>query len=182
MLTSDESYVSGQTIQVSARLLALGEELTLIQVQTTEQQSAFRTDAAVVPPTNEIQASDVIVTGKVLAVRKPLITNPTGRRIISEHDPKWMNAVIAVESTVKGNANSQIVVRFPSSLDVSFREMPKFKVGQQGAFLLKRDSVSGLTASPRVNGQIISAFTGLSKYSFVSKAVTKDIQAILASE
>jgi len=182
ILMADENYTTGQTIHAAARILSLGEEITLIQLPTTTAQGSVSNMLSELPSAEGLIKSDLIVTGKVLAVRKPLVSNSTSKRVLSEHDPKWMNAVVSVQSTVKGSISSQLVVRFPSSLDVAFREIPKFTVGQEGAFILNKDSVSGLTPLPRINGQTISAFTALSKHSFVSKALVKNLKAALASK
>ena len=181
-LMADESHTTGQTIHAAARILSLGEEITLIQLPTITAQGSAANVLAELPSAEGLMKSDLIVTGKVLAVRKPLVSNSTSKRVLSEHDPKWMNAVISVQTTVKGTTSPQLVVRFPSSLDVAFREMPKFTVGQQGAFVLNKDSVSGLTPLPRINGQTISAFTALSKHSFVPKERVKNLKAALAAK
>jgi hypothetical protein len=64
---------------------------------------------------------------------------PPPWRRISEHDPLWQEAVVHVESVEKGATNQkQVVVRFPGSNDVAWRNHPKFRPGQQGVFLLNR--------------------------------------------
>lgn len=64
---------------------------------------------------------------------------------ISEHDPIWHEAVVDVESVEKGQApRKQVVVRFPGSNDVRWRNHPKFKPGQQGVFLLSAPEAAGM--------------------------------------
>src|SRR5436853_3651230 len=52
-------------------------------------------------------SADLIVTGKVLSIGLPTVTTaavgqPGQREPMSEHDPEWREAVIAVESAEKG--------------------------------------------------------------------------------
>jgi hypothetical protein len=67
---------------------------------------------------------------------------------ISEHDPIWHEAVVHVESVEKGSTRQkQVVVRFPGSNDVRWRNHPKFRPGQQGVFLLNAVSPRGKGAA-----------------------------------
>jgi hypothetical protein len=105
-----------------------------------------------------VDAADVVVTGRVKAVRD-LDEAPPGakrrgvgltataaaaaavpgpRRRISEHDPLWQEAVVEVTGTEKGGTAKQIVVRFPSSRDVRWYKAPKFEPGQEGVFILRK--------------------------------------------
>jgi len=101
-----------------------------------------------------LTTADTVVTGRVTAVREPvaLPVDPPGRLAgaaaadkpapttsgpISEHDPAWREAVIAVQEVEKGATDrANIVIRFPSSDDVQWHRAPKFAVGQEGVFLL----------------------------------------------
>jgi hypothetical protein len=63
---------------------------------------------------------------------------------ISEHDPIWQEALVHVESVEKGSTGGkQVVVRFPGSNDVRWRNHPKLRPGQQGVFLLSAESARG---------------------------------------
>jgi hypothetical protein len=74
---------------------------------------------------------------------------PVAPQRISEHDPIWHEAVVTVKSVEKGKTTQkQVTVRFPSSNDVRWRYHPKFKVGQQGVFLLS-DEEETTEAAPR---------------------------------
>ncbi len=97
------------------------------------------------------QAADLVVSGKVLAVRLPTEAKPKAkgaaaiaseqplRQPISEHDPKWREAVIQVDDVHKGgHRKKQVVVRFPASTDVMWYSAPKFHPGQQGYFALHK--------------------------------------------
>ena len=96
-------------------------------------------------------AADLVVSGKVVAVRLPAGTAQRSRAAsldasdqaprgpVSEHDPKWREAVIQVDEVHKGShKKKQVVVRFPASKDVMWYGAPKFHPGQQGFFMLHK--------------------------------------------
>jgi hypothetical protein len=99
--------------------------------------------------------ADLVVSGKVLAVRLPgetgsqkvgrgrasILAQPatTITKPVSEHDPKWREAVVEVGDVHKGtHKKKQVVVRFPASNDVLWYHAPKFQPGQQGFFMLHK--------------------------------------------
>lgn len=94
---------------------------------------------------------DLVVSGKVLAVRLPgamakgaraAAENRSRRGARSEHDPKWREAVIQVDEVHKGeHKKKQVVVRFAASTDVMWYRAPKFHPGQQGYFMLHKTKV-----------------------------------------
>lgn len=100
---------------------------------------------------DRFDAADLVVSGKVVAVRLPAETAkrsgaasldasdraPGGP--VSEHDPKWREAVIQVDEVHKGiHKKKQVVLRFPASKDVMWYGAPKFHPGQQGFFMLHK--------------------------------------------
>jgi hypothetical protein len=95
----------------------------------------------------------LVVSGKVLAVGLPAGAQPAATAAgrapalpppISEHEPFWSEAVIAIQKVHKGVLQQkQVVVRFPASQDVRWYHAPKFQVGQEGVFLLHPDRVTG---------------------------------------
>lgn len=93
----------------------------------------------------QVRHADMVVVGRVEAIRAPTLMAQPHRRI-TEHDPDWQEAVIVVDSMIKGPASARVVVRFPGSQDIAWRLLPKFTTGQAGTFLLRRDTLSG---SPR---------------------------------
>jgi hypothetical protein len=95
--------------------------------------------------------ADLVVSGKVVAVRLPAgaaqrsraasldASDQAPRGPVSEHDPKWREAVIQVDEVHKGShKKKQVVVRFPASKDVMWYGAPKFHPGQQGFFMLHK--------------------------------------------
>jgi len=118
-----------------------------------------------------MQAADVVVVGRVVGVQGVTL-QPRGAppARITEHDPEWREAVIQVDSAIKGAApNSRLVVRFPASRDVQWVYAPKLTVGQEGTFILKRDEVSGAPKA-RLAGAEVQPYTALSPQDVMSRA------------
>src|SRR5262245_29759351 len=112
--------------------------------------------------------ADLVVSGKVVAVRLPgdevpaakgaMATTVGGRRPVSEHDPKWREAVVEIDDVHKGDhKKKQVVIRFPASNDVMWYNAPKFHPGQQGHFLLTKAKAPKEPKSKKV-GKKAAAF------------------------
>lgn len=87
--------------------------------------------------------ADAVVAGRVSNVR-PLAAaaSATGPAPRSEHDPDWQEAVIDVDTVLKGSVPSGVVaVVFPASLDVYWHDAPKFHAGQEGVWSLHSQNV-----------------------------------------
>lgn len=150
---------------------AVGEkqtEASRIQKQISDAELSAR-----------IKQADMVVVGRVVSVR-PFATPtmaPT-RPHISEHAPNWQEAVIQVESGLKGaKANQKVVVRFPGSMDVAWYGAPKFKEGQEATFILKKDQVSGAPKS-MLAGVQVNAYTALKGGDALSKADAARVRAL----
>jgi hypothetical protein len=91
------------------------------------------------------------VTSKRRAVRVAGLVVPAAVGPVSEHDPHWREAVIAVDDVHKGRgAKREVVIRFPASTDVRWYKAPKFQTGQKGFFMLHDTQVT--TRARRVGG------------------------------
>jgi hypothetical protein len=99
-----------------------------------------------------VDAADLVVSGQVVAVHVPdgdqprtraaMGAVPVSTKPVSEHDPKWREAVIAVDDVHKGeHGGGQVRVLFPSSRDVRWFKAPKFEAGQQGTFMLHKGAM-----------------------------------------
>lgn len=126
-----------------------------------------------------IQAADVVLAGRVVAVRPAtMMAMDTRREPISEHAPNWQEAVIRVESSIKGaEAGQEIVVRFPGSNDVAWYNVPKFKKGQEGTFFLKQDAVSGAPKALHA-GATVDAYTALNPKDVLPKQAAARVRAL----
>jgi hypothetical protein len=124
-----------------------------------------------------IAGAEFVVAGKVSAVRAAAETLQP--QPISEHYPHWREAVIEVESTLKGDpATTRIIVRFPGNDDVAFRSIPKFKVGQSGIWILRRDRRPGVP-KPRLKGKEVEAFMAQDPRDFQTNGRLEKIRQLI---
>jgi hypothetical protein len=89
---------------------------------------------------------DYVVVGRITDVHPWAIPKSAAPRYrTSEHSANWQEAVLQVQSVLKGPKlkRNKMVVRFPLSRDVAWVHAPKFEKGEQGIFILKKDEVSG---------------------------------------
>jgi plastocyanin len=126
-----------------------------------------------------IRAADMVVVGRVEAIQAASLAAVPARRRITEHDPVWQEAVIQVETMIKGTAPSdqRVVVRFPGSLDVAWRGMPRFTVGQEGTFLLRRDQLSG-SPTAMISGRQVTAYAAPTTQDVLTKLDASRVQAL----
>ena len=146
------------------------EGFSLVQKQLSDQELEDRLNAA-----------NVVVTGHVLTIKPSTVQvlNAGGSPPISEHmQPDWKEAVVVVDSAIKGTDSKQVVVRFPASKDVRWVTSPKLKVGQTGTFILKSDEVSG---SPKAlfSGTEVTAYTALDSTDVLSAGEAARVRALL---
>ena len=101
---------------------------------------------------DRVQDADLVVSGTVVAVKLPEGSEPQVRatrggvdvagKPLSEHDPKWREAIVQVADVHKGeHAADRVSVLFPSSQDVRWFKAPKFHAGQQGYFVLQKSKI-----------------------------------------
>jgi len=135
---------------------------------------------------NRMDGADMVISGTVVAVRRiaePTPSTPPVKRF-SEHDPAWQEAVIEVGDVHKGTTGKKtIVVRFPNSTDVMWREAPKFCVGQKGVFMLHKEPGGG---PPTLKAATTAAepgevYTALHPMDFQSIERTNVLRPFLAS-
>ena len=117
----------------------------------TTAMSAAAADPAKNLAAKDIQThvddADMVCTGKVTSVRVPeeesdtltLASGSSVRPPLSEHDPKWQEAVVEIDNVHKGaHDKKSVVLRFPSSKDRMWANAPKFRPGQSGYFVLHK--------------------------------------------
>ena len=106
---------------------------------------------------NRIASADMVVEGEVSSIHLPESEMSATRAAssagpVSEHDPKWREAVVTVKTVHKGEPTTkQVVVRFPSSTDVQWYRAPKFHTGDRGVWVLQspKESPAGAAAQPK---------------------------------
>ncbi|MFL5759970.1 MAG: hypothetical protein ACJ789_09535 [Thermomicrobiales bacterium] len=114
-----------------------------------------------------LSGAEMVVTGRVASVRIPetptaglafgVEGQPRGAERYSEHDPLWREAVVNVDSIEKGRGKPKsVVVRFPASDDVRWRNVPKLEPGQEGVFILHQPAgvAAGAAAVREAGGPV----------------------------
>ena len=113
---------------------------------------------------DRMKASDFVVVGRVTDVRKWNAPKPKSGAPsrVTEHDPDWHEAVVEVQSVLKGGKvkGNKVIVRFPSRNDVAWVNSPKFEKNQRAIFCLNHDQATGAPAT-KYGGQQMNVYTCL---------------------
>ncbi|HKW61308.1 MAG TPA: hypothetical protein VJN89_02080 [Candidatus Acidoferrum sp.] len=111
---------------------------------------------------DRMKASDFVVVGRVTDIRKWNAPKPKSGAPsrVTEHDPDWHEAVVEVQSVLKGGKvkGNKVIVRFPNRNDVAWASSPKFAKNQRAIFCLNRDQPAG---APYTGGQKANVYTCL---------------------
>lgn len=163
--------IGHETIRARLSPAALGPlRDSVLQARRQVSDSALR---------ERVRAADMVVVGRVETVQPASLAAQPGRRRVTEHDPAWQEAVIVVETMIKGAApaSQRVVVRFPGSLDVAWRTKPRFAVGQEGTFLLRRDRLSG-SPTAMLAGRQVTAYTAPTMQDVLTRQDAARVQAL----
>jgi len=88
------------------------------------------------------EGADLVIEGQVGGVSSADYKGPVA---ISEHDPMWWIATVAVEAVERGQSADQIIeVAFANSRDIAWHLAPKLREGDRGRFLLRREKLDAL--------------------------------------
>ncbi|HET8925807.1 MAG TPA: hypothetical protein VFN26_22680 [Candidatus Acidoferrum sp.] len=111
---------------------------------------------------DRLNSSDFVIIGRVTDVHRWTPPKSSTSYRVSEHDPDWHEAVVEIQSVLKGGKvkGNKVVVRFPQRNDVAWVRSPKFAKNQQGIFCLNRDQVSGVPTT-KLGGHQVSVYTCL---------------------
>jgi len=128
-----------------------------------------------------LASADFVVMAKVTDVRPwtaPDVASVPHR--VTEHDPDWHDAVIQIESVLKGPKpkKHKLVVRFPQCNDVAWARAPKFEKHQEGIFFLKKDEVSGAPIA-LLEGTEVNAYTCLRPGDWLPKSDQARVRSLL---
>jgi hypothetical protein len=128
-----------------------------------------------------LASADFVVIGRVTEVRPwtaPEVASVPHR--VTEHDPDWHDAVIKVESVLKGPKpkKNKLVVRFPQCNDVAWAQAPKFEKHEEGIFFLKKDAVSGAPVA-LLDGAQVNAYTCLRPGDWLPKSEEARVRSLL---
>lgn len=147
------SHSTGASIGKPSRAAAKeGKTRRRIEEQITDEELRQR-----------MASADFVVIARVTDIRPwtaPEVTSVPHR--VTEHDPDWHDAVIRIESILKGPKlkKKELVVRFPQCNDVAWVHAPKFEKNQEGIFFLKKDEISGAPVA-LLEGTEVNAYTCL---------------------
>jgi len=137
--------------------------------------------------------ADLVVSGKVVEVRLPKSQPNQKKRTaaapatthVSEHDPKWREAVIEVTEVHKGSPSKhQVVIRFPASTDVAWRRAPKFAAGQEGYFMLHGSTqrASGRATKKGSEAPAVATYTVHDSHDYQPYSEAGGIRSLIESE
>ena len=140
---------------------AAGEAVPAAGNNTPGQMQGQLSDQQLKDRMNE---SDFVVVGRVTDVHKWNVpkTKSGAPLHVTEHDPDWHEAVVTVESVLKGGQvkGNKVIVRFPQRNDVAWVNSPKFAKDQKGIFCLNRDKTSGAPTA-KMGGKQVNVYTCL---------------------
>jgi len=176
-------YTTGWVFGRGVAVREVGHEPGRSPVVVADQQEAVaraRRDVNDAELRAHIEKAAMVVAGRVEQVRPAELAATSGRpKRITEHDPDWQEAIIQVEDGLKGaRAGEQVVVRFPGSHDVAWVGTPRFAVGQEGTFLLHKDSTTG-SPSTMIAGRSVPAYTALHKLDVLPKQDAPHIRDLI---
>jgi hypothetical protein len=154
-------YTEGWIFGSGVAVKELGHEFTSGSSEASKPAIADEKQIGDQELQDRLNAADFVVIGRVTDVHRwnpPKSATPR----VSEHDPDWHEAVVEVQSVLKGGQvkGHKIVVRFPGRNDVAWTRSPKFQKNQQGIFCLNRDQTSGV-ATEKVGGRQVAVYTCL---------------------
>jgi hypothetical protein len=111
---------------------------------------------------DRMKVSDYVVVGRVTDVRKWNVPKPKSGAPsrVTEHDPDWQEAVVEVQSVLKGGKvkGNKVIVRFPNRNDVAWVNSPKFAKNQRAIFCLNRDQATSAPTT-KYGGQQMTVYT-----------------------
>jgi hypothetical protein len=155
LLRSPGSMEAGEQATFFVNAALFGESIAVQEVDHTTATAAAELAPQVTDVIDRLRDSevreriagaDVVVTGRVAQVRaapeQTVAAMPGMPGPVSEHDPRWMEAVLDVDSVLKGTMpQTPVVLMFPASIDVMWVNAPKFHAGQEATWLLHTDQV-----------------------------------------
>jgi len=111
---------------------------------------------------DRINNADFVIIGRVTDVHRWNAPKSGKAYHVTEHDPDWHEAVVEVQSVLKGGKvkGNKVIVRFPQRNDVAWVHTPKFAKNQQGIFCLNPDQATGAPMT-KMGGQKVNVYTCL---------------------
>jgi len=188
LLSSPRSVHAGERATFFVNAAVFGESVAVQEVQHTAATAAAELSPQVNDARNRLRErevrdrianADVVVTGRVAQVRtageQVAAAFPGMPGPLSEHDPRLMEAVLDVDSVLKGALSPPpVVVVFPASIDVMWVDAPKFHAGQEATWLLRTSQVPEAAAAA-----LPSVYTALEPGDVLPKEQTERVRALV---
>jgi hypothetical protein len=154
-------YTEGWIFGSGVAVKELGHELGPSRGETSKPAVADEKQISDQELQDRLNVADFVVIGRVTDVHRWKPPKSATTRV-SEHDPDWHEAIVQVQSVLKGGQvkGNKLVVRFPGRNDVAWVHSPKFDKNQQGIFCLNKDQTSGV-ATEKVGGRQLAVYTCL---------------------
>jgi hypothetical protein len=160
LLRTPGSVQQGEQATFFVNAALFGESIAVQEVEHTSATAAAELGSRVAEAVDRLRdgdvrgrvaGADVVVTGRVAQVRSApefSAAMPGTPGPLSEHDPRWMEAIVDVESVIKGSPPpGPTVLMFPASIDVMWVNAPKFHAGQEATLLLRTEAVPEAAAA-----------------------------------
>lgn len=154
-----DGWIFGSGVAVKELGHVFGEAAPAAGVSVHEQEQLSDQELK-----DRMNGSDFIVIGRVTDVRRwnaPKTKSGSPLRV-TEHDPDWHEAVVEIQSVLKGGQvkGNKVVVRFPNQNDVAWVRSPRFEKNQKGIFCLNRDKHTGAPIT-KLGGKDVYVYTCL---------------------
>jgi hypothetical protein len=139
-----EPTVYAENIAVRASSVRPAQQVDKLRAQIADARQQLADDQL----RRRLSAADLVVSGVVASVRRvPPPRDASARR--SEHEPELWQAELSVQAILKGTppANKTIVFTFVSGVDQMWALSPRFKGGEQGIFMLSKNTNPRISAT-----------------------------------
>jgi hypothetical protein len=139
-----EPTVYAENIAVRASSVQPAAQVDKLRAQIADARQQLADDQL----RQRLAAADLVVTGAVVSVRKvPPRRDAPARR--SEHEPELWQAELSVQATLKGTPppNKTITFSFVAGIDQMWALSPRFKGGEQGVFVLSKNTNPWITVT-----------------------------------
>lgn len=134
----------------------------------TEQLQA----SPMVSAMSRVAESELVVSGQVVSL---VAVKAKSNDPVTEHDPRWCEAVVDVDTVEHAADNStpaRVTVRFAASVDVEWAGAPKVDIGDRRVFMLGNTENRAAAASRAISG------AKTNQYSLVNSSDVLPIEAL----
>ncbi len=132
LLVDGDPPAVGETWGFFADGVVLGEDVTAHEVGRVTPD-ALDASGEATRADQQTTGADTVVVGRVLGVTKADVSPG-----VTEHDPDWYVATVAVDRVAAGDvAGPEIQVLFANSLDTAWAASPKLRAAQEATLTLR---------------------------------------------